>query len=297
MRTKVLLKPKPPYRITPHLEKYTLPDKPTPSTFSNGILRRALLVDSTLVPIEAHILSENGNPLIEATIYSDDKALVKKTVDKISWMLSIDYDFSKLLKVVREDAKLYKLAEKFKGLRPCRAPTLFEALVKSIIEQQINLRIALKITRELVEAYGFKADIGGKSFYEFPTPERIASTDPTKLRRLGMSLRKAETIIAVAEKAVEGKLPSIKEVNENPEKAISELTSVKGIGLWTAELAIAKVHQSFSIGPAGDLAVKRGLSKLYGLPPDEKAVREKLSKYREFAGILMYLMVMEYVSR
>ncbi len=297
MRTKVLLKPKPPYRITPHLEKYTLPDKPTPSTFSNGILRRALLVDSTLVSIEAHILSENGNPLIEATIYSDDKALVKKTVDKISWMLSIDYDFSKLLKVVRKDAKLYKLAEKFKGLRPCRAPTLFEALVKSIIEQQINLRIALKITRELVEAYGFKADIGGKFFYEFPTPERIASTDPTKLRRLGMSLRKAETIIAVAEKAVEGKLPSIKEVNENPEKAISELTSVKGIGLWTAELAIAKVHQSFSIGPAGDLAVKRGLSKLYGLPPDEKAVREKLSKYREFAGILMYLMVMEYVSR
>ncbi|RLG63671.1 hypothetical protein DRO21_05515 [archaeon] len=297
MWTKILLKPKPPYRITPHLERYTLPDKPTPSTFSNGVLRRALLVDGTLVPTEVRILSENCDPLIEVIIYSDDRTLVKKTVDKLSWMLSIDYDFSKLLKIVREDVKLYRLTKKFKGLRPCRAPTLFEALVKSIIEQQINLRIALRIIGELVEAYGFKAYVGKKPFYEFPTPERIASSHPIKLRRLGMSLRKAETIIAVAEKAVMGELPSLKEVNENPEKAINELTSVKGIGLWTAELAIAKVHQSFSIGPAGDLAVKRGLSKLYGLPPDEKAVREKLSKYRELSGILMYLMVMEYVSK
>jgi len=70
------------------------------------------------------------------------------------------------------------------------------------------------------------------------------------------------------------------------------ITKVKGIGKWTAELSIAKVSKKFYVGPYGDLAVKRGFKRIFGIS-EEKEIRKILNGLEEYSGLILYLMALE----
>ncbi|RLE59139.1 MAG: hypothetical protein DRJ35_06420, partial [Thermoprotei archaeon] len=59
-------------------------------------------------------------------------------------------------------------------------------------------------------------------------------------------------------------------------------------------LAVAMVSESFRVGPASDLTVRRGISRILGIDPEGKKVRKALKDLREYAGLLMYLASLDY---
>jgi 3-methyladenine DNA glycosylase/8-oxoguanine DNA glycosylase len=84
------------------------------------------------------------------------------------------FDYSRLLEALEPYPRLRALAERYPGLRPGRASSLYEALVDSVVKQRITLRAALRVKARLVRLYGARAVVGGFEYYSHPLPERLA---------------------------------------------------------------------------------------------------------------------------
>jgi DNA-3-methyladenine glycosylase II len=155
------------------------------------------------------------------------------------------------------------------------AASLYEGVVKAIIQQQISLRVADHLTANLVEKFGEHLMFLGEKVYDFPRAENLAEAGVEELRGCGLSRRKAEYVKALSREVALG--------NFNPEELyglsrgeiVRRLTAFKGLGRWSAELVMA-ASMGLNVIPADDLGVRRALSHYYfnGKLQDGETIRK-----------------------
>jgi DNA-3-methyladenine glycosylase II len=184
---------------------------------------------------------------------------------------------------VKKDKTFTRLLRKLRGLRSPTTPTVFEALVDSIVEQQISLNVANSIERKLVKTFGDKLMIHDETYFVYPTPQRLAKTSIEQLRKVGLSSRKAEYIKEVSDLVAEGKLDleQLKRLTDS-DKIITELDRIRGIGVWTAELTMIRGMQKWDALPADDLGLKRTISHYYS--HDRKISSEETRRIAQMWG-------------
>ena len=141
-------------------------------------------------------------------------------------------------------------------------PDLFTALTDAIISQQLSDKAARTIQGR------FRALLGEV------VPERIIATSPEQLRTCGISLRKAEYILHAAKAALEGKLNPEKLHSLRDEELCRQLMTLPGVGKWTAEMLMIFALGRPDIVSYGDLAIRRGMMRLYGLQELSRATFE-----------------------
>jgi DNA-3-methyladenine glycosylase II len=153
----------------------------------------------------------------------------------------------------------------------------FEALVYSILAQQISTSAAAAVRRKLHDMLG----PGGM------TAQRISSLTPEDLRRAGLSRQKASYISDLAQRVHLGTLPLTRLARLSDDAVIESLIQVKGIGVWTAHMFLI-----FSLGrpdvlPHGDYGVRSAIQKLYGLKvlPDRQTCHRIAEPWRPYASI------------
>lgn len=128
---------------------------------------------------------------------------------------------------------------------------LYSSVVHHIIGQQISTKAQATIWRRMQEAYG---QVDAKS---------ISEADISSLQSLGMTFRKAEYIKDFSCKVQRGEF-DLQAVSCLPdEEAIKELTTLKGIGVWTAEMILLFCLQRPDVFSFDDLAIRRGLRMVY----------------------------------
>lgn len=142
---------------------------------------------------------------------------------------------------------------------------LFSSVVHHIIGQQISTKAQTTIWNRMREKYG---EVNA---------ETISAADLDELQSLGMTFRKAEYITDFAGKVHSGEfdLEAISEMSD--EDAIKALASLKGIGVWTAEMILLFCLQRPDIFSYDDLAIQRGLRMVYH---HRKIDRKLFEKYR-----------------
>ena len=142
---------------------------------------------------------------------------------------------------------------------------LFQAVVNSIIGQQISTAAHRTVWARLVEALG---DV---------TPDTIAAASVEELQACGTTFRKIDYIKDFAEKVRSGAF-DLEAVAEMPDdQAIEALSSLKGIGTWTAEMILLFCLERPDILSYGDLAIQRGMRMVYR----HRAITPKLfAKYQ-----------------
>jgi len=120
--------------------------------------------------------------------------------------------------------------------------------------------------------------------------ERLLEADFEELRGCGLSRQKQGYARSLAELVTSGTL-ALDSLPQDDEAAIAELTRIKGIGRWSAEIYLLFAEGRPDILPAGDLAVQAGLHRLLGLPerPSEKTVRELAEPWRPHRGAVTML--------
>jgi DNA-3-methyladenine glycosylase II len=165
---------------------------------------------------------------------------------------------------------------------PCRLeprPDRFGALVRSIIGQQISSKAAMSINERLFA-------IGGEPH----RPHRMIELGETSLRSVGLSSAKARYVLNLAEAVTSGQVP-LDDIDDSWDEAtiVKTLTSVKGIGVWTAEIFLIFVLNRPDVLPAGDLGVRAGLRDRHGLaelpkPSECFALAELWRPYRSIAS-------------
>ena len=150
----------------------------------------------------------------------------------------------------------------------------YETLLRTIVGQQVSVAAANSMWTKLDAALGDPAD-----------PQRMLAASDELLRSAGLSRQKSGYARSLAGLVTSGELDLAK-LPEDDEEAIAQLTRIKGIGRWSAEVYLLFAEGRPDIWPAGDLAVMREVGVLLGLPerPDEKLTRELAEKWRPHRG-------------
>jgi DNA-3-methyladenine glycosylase II len=162
-------------------------------------------------------------------------------------------------------------------------PDIFDALVDAIISQQISVKAADAIMARVRTALP-----EGKV-----TPEALSSLDFDRLRALGLSTPKARYIGNLVEHVYSGQL-QLEILSElDDEEIIRQLTAVKGIGRWTAEMCLIFTFGRPDVLPVDDLGFLEGVRVAYGLAtrPSKQELRERgelWRPYRTFATWYMW---------
>ena len=147
-------------------------------------------------------------------------------------------------------------------------------LLRTIVGQQVSVAAAASMWRKLEALLG----------PEFQ-PHDLLAQDFDALRACGLSRQKQGYARSLCELEVSGEL-RLDALPADDEEAIAQLTRIKGIGRWSAEIYLLFAEGRPDIWPAGDLAVQAGLHKLLGLEerPSEKRTRELAEGWRPHRG-------------
>jgi DNA-3-methyladenine glycosylase II len=171
-------------------------------------------------------------------------------------LLGADFDLASFYEFACGDAILGDLTQRFAGLRPPLSPDPFETLVTSITAQQVSLHAAFSIRNRLIERYGRPGTVA----YAFPTRAALADATEEGLAGLGFSRRKAEYVVGLAASALD--LDALAALPDEKVKEI--LVGIRGLGEWTADWFLARHLARPRAWPAGDLAVRKAVSRFYG---------------------------------
>ena len=154
--------------------------------------------------------------------------------------------------------------------------TGYATLLRTIVGQQVSVAAAASVWTKLEALLG--PDI---------PPGKLLAADFEALRACGFSRQKQGYARSLCELVVSGEL-ALDALPADDEEAIAELTRIKGIGRWSAEIYLLFAEGRPDIWPAGDLAVQAGLGKLLGMDarPDEKATRVLAEPWRPHRGAM-----------
>jgi len=246
--------------------------------FKDGIYRRAFSFGNHLRLLNVEARGTVARPFLAVTLARQSKitgAEMKMVESVVRRIFSTDHDLKKFRAQVAGDSLMSKLEAAHRGLRIARWPTLFEALTVSILSQQISTIVAMTLKRRLVEKFGERLTLNKADFFAFPRAERLARASVEELRALGLSGSKAVSIIEMARRSSDGELNEDELERADNESLIARLTSLRGVGRWTAEWALMLHFGRTDVFPAGDLALRGCVVKYYNesRPMTEREIR------------------------
>jgi DNA-3-methyladenine glycosylase II len=166
----------------------------------------------------------------------------------------------------RRDRKLGRAIDRIGMIERLVIPDLFKALVHSVVAQQISRKAADTVWGRLCARL---LDI---------TPRRVAGTDVADIQKCGLSMRKAGYIRGISEAAIRGDLDLSRLKEMSDDGVIEKLSSLPGIGVWTAEMLLIFSLCRPDVVSWGDLAIRRGMLNLYGL---KELSREQFDRFRK----------------
>lgn len=175
-------------------------------------------------------------------------------------------DMAPFYEMAANDPLLRGPADRFHGLRLVGVPDLFEALGWAILGQQINLAFAYTLKRRLVEAYGDSAvDERGVRHWTFPAAETVAALRPEDLTAMSITTKKAEYLISVAGLVADGSLTKERLLSAGSlREAERTLTSIRGIGPWTAHYVAMRCLRFPDAFPIQDVGLHLAIRKILG---------------------------------
>ncbi|MDR3504078.1 MAG: DNA-3-methyladenine glycosylase [Legionella sp.] len=167
------------------------------------------------------------------------------------------------------------------GLVPKLTDEPYETLIRAIAHQQLHGRAAEAILKRFLALFPEG---------EFPEPQQILSIESDVIRKCGFSMRKINTIKAIAEACLNGRVPNFAKAKElSNDVLIRELTVLPGIGPWTVEMLLIFNLGRLDVLPVHDFGIREGYKRMKSLdkqptPKELAKLGESWSPYRSIAS-------------
>ncbi|HZG53538.1 MAG TPA: AlkA N-terminal domain-containing protein [Pyrinomonadaceae bacterium] len=252
-------------------------------TFAGGRYARAIHFGERLFLLSVESEGTASRPSLRVKL-APERFVTPRLLDEatrvVRDMFSLEHDLAHWRALLVRDPFMRRLETDHRGLRLPRWPSLFEATVTSILLQQIATSVAITFRRRVVERYGETLQAGGETYRAFPRAATLARASVEELRALGLSNAKATCIIEVARACAGGALDSATLAREDNESVIARLTSLRGIGRWTAEWVLMLHFGRRDVFPAADLFLRGVVVKHYnrGGAMNEREIRALAAK-------------------
>ncbi len=192
-------------------------------------------------------------------------------------------------KLLNKHNELSYFTKEYFGSRIISIPNLFEALCWAIIGQQINLTFAYKLKRLLVEKYGEKEIVDNQTYFSFPKPEILAKASRNDLIEMKFSRQKIDYLLNISNAFLDKQISKEILLNcKNTNERIEQLTTIKGIGIWSANYVLMKSYREMSCITYGDSGLNKAIHVIF--KTDKKPSNNEIdSIFKDFKNWESYL--------
>jgi 3-methyladenine DNA glycosylase/8-oxoguanine DNA glycosylase len=189
------------------------------------------------------------------------------------------------------DPVILGIAKRYPGMRPHASGSLFAGLVDSIIGQSITVMAAAVVAARVASYFHPGVELDGRIFWPAPRAEDLANADVSRLRRTGLTWKRAQALVAAGKAALDGSLAEAD--GHSPEELRTMLLRLPLVGRWTAESALLWGVAEDDAFPMGDVALLRAARKAYVDTEMTMSHLETLSRawagHRAWAARLLWL--------
>ena len=278
----LILTPTPPYSFDLTVHRFVRFKDEIVDRVTSHQYQRLLSVDGKLALATVTDEGTPARPYLRVELQSKGKVDLDRPefATQLRHILCTDLDLRPFYRSAKDDEILATLAPRFRGLKLVQSPTVFEALVMAVLSQQVNLTFAYSIKKELVETFGEKWQTNGETQRAFPAPERFAEQKEEDLLRFRLSRAKAGTLVRLGQAFSSGEVQERALTQLADESVIEQLTQIKGIGRWSADIALMRGLARVDAFPGGDLGVVKYLAQGL-LGKAEKATETEMRTFAE----------------
>ena len=204
-------------------------------------------------------------------------------------MLDLDADLAAFRRIARRDAVLGSIVRLRSGIRLPQLLDPFEGLSRAILGQQVSVAGASTITDRLVRLFSRPVPGARRAgFLAFPSPGDVADAGAERLQGIGLTRARAATLAIAARHVADGAL-DLHALRDLPsDQAQSALTSLPGIGPWTASYVRMRALGDRDAFPAADLGVIKALEAAGVERRSIETVAERWRPWRGYATLHLW---------
>lgn len=286
------LQPIPPFRLD--LTVWAIRRRPDNAMdrWDGTTYRRVLMANHQPIELFATQTAASDAPSLHVRVEGSSATAeaVPIVTQAVNRLLGLQVDLSGFYQLAAGSPRLDELAKRFRGLKPPRFPTIFEALVNAVACQQITLTQGIRILNRLAERYGPAVVVNGVAVHALPGPAELAPLDPEGLRDLGLSFQKGRALTEAARSVLHGNVDLNALEDLDDPAAFARLCQLYGIGSWSAEYVLLRGLGRIEIFPADDVGARNNLQRWLGRsePMTAADVRQAVAVWYPFAGLIYF---------
>jgi len=227
---------------------------------------------------------------------SSERHIVRAAIDRL---LGVRIDLRDWYRMAEGHQRLGPLADRFRGLKPPRFPTVFETLVNAFACQQLSLVVGLELLNRLAEVCGVRHGTGERATYAFPAPRDVAQIAAARYHAIGFSRQKVHALLTLARGIDRRQIDVDRLALEDDRRALRQLRELRGVGRWTAEYVLLRGLGRLHVFPGDDVGAQKSLARWLGRsgPLDYEGVSRAVEKWRPYAGMLYFHLLLDGLSK
>ena len=237
-----------------------------------------------------HVIAETRK------IDGSTKATIASALERL---LGLSIDMKPFYRFAAGYPELDELAQRFKGMKPPRFNSVFEALVNGIACQQFSLEAGLSLINRLSQSVAPKFETHGETYYQFPTPGDVAVVRSQEVRALGFSAKKVFALKTLARTIVANRFDAESLPCLTNDEVRPQLLELKGIGRWTAEYVLLRGLGRLDVFPGDDVGARGNLARWLKIEGtmDYPRVEETLKRWAPYKGLLYFHLLLDGLER
>ena len=201
-------------------------------------------------------------------------------------LLGLRIDLNDWYHTAEGDTRLRPLADRFRGMKPPRFPTMFEAMVNAFACQQLSLEVGLELLNRLGTLCSARVGTLHDARFAFPSAHEVARLPPEEYRAIGFSHQKVRALLGLARAIVRRKLNVESIEGENDSVVRQRLLELRGVGRWTSEYVLLRGLGRLHVFPGDDVSAQKRLARWLGRsrPLDYAGVHRAVEGWQPVRG-------------
>ena len=295
------LRPVPPFRLD--LTVWALRRRPRNAIdrWDGTTYRRVIVIGGRPTELTVRQAIASASPKLIVTVTPPPRTPMERRRARaiVDRLLGLRIDLTEWYHMAAGDARLRPLADRFKGMKPPRFPTMFEAVVNAVACQQLSLEVGLELLNRLATVSSARLGTPPDVSYAFPAPAGLARLRPQEYRTVGFSRQKGLALTELAQAVTRGDL-DVESITAGSEAvARQRLLELRGVGRWTAEYVLLRGVGRLNVFPGDDVGAQKRLAQWLGRsrPMDYAGVRRAVQRWQPYAGLVYFHLLLNGLSQ
>jgi DNA-3-methyladenine glycosylase II len=296
-RDTVILQPIPPFRLDLTVWALRRRSRNLIDRWDGQTYRRVIVVGRRPIEVEVRQRGSASQPHLAVTATPSVRTVAdrRRVTEALDRLLGLRIDLTDWYGMAGRDARLRPLAHAFRGMKPPRFPSLFEALVNAIACQQLSLEVGLTLLNRLASVSSVPAGTQLDGAYPFPTAFDVARLSGEQCREIGFSRQKTRALLELAGLIVKGRL-NLEDIATRDDGIVRQrLLALRGIGRWSAEYVLLRGLGRLDVFPGDDVSAQKRLAEWLGRSRalDYGGVIRAVERWQPYAGLVYFHLLLE----